>query len=96
MPCSLPGAALQTKPLPLTFPAIEKAYTKLPCSSNLLDGRNLKTFRSEHLSSNKQIQDSDPGSAVAPYFRLRLSDLFAWTVNIATGYGSFAAYASGP
>jgi hypothetical protein len=33
---------------------------------------------------------------VGPYFSLRLSGLFAVTVNIAPGYGSFAAYASGP
>jgi hypothetical protein len=33
---------------------------------------------------------------VGPYFSLRLSGLFAVTVNIASGYGSFAAYASGP
>ncbi len=48
------------------------------------------------LSNNKQVFDSDPGNAVAPYFSLRLSGLFAVTVNIAPGYGSFAAYASGP
>jgi hypothetical protein len=43
-----------------------------------------------------QIYTSDPGSAVALYFSLRLSGLFAKTVNTAPGYGSFAAYASGP
>jgi hypothetical protein len=33
---------------------------------------------------------------VAPCLSLRLSGLFAETVNIAPEYGSFAAYACGP
>jgi len=33
---------------------------------------------------------------MAPCFSLRLCGLFAVTVTTAPGYGSFAAYASGP
>jgi len=44
----------------------------------------------------RRLSKINPGNAVTPTFSLRLSGLFAETVNIAAGYGSFAAYASGP